>query len=593
MLRHRLAIHGNVRFTTRHRDTTATGTAVTGTNLETQTALNAIAAWIAAGSSNVVTPAGPTFIALGTGPTNLLTAEQADFETGTVGWAAVSNCSIAQSPTEAWSNLYSLKMTASSAGTMTAGTLTGTSAVPVTQGDGVEAYNYCASAHFFAGSSARSCTVAIAWYNSAGTYLSTSTGSAVTDSASVWVRGYVFAAAPSTAAYAAVQVSVASAGSAEAHYVDAVQLAYAPDGPYAWAAGQLSGQPQTSDSQLTQERAGTRAGIDQATSQSSEAMLVHTYQLTDPAGTFQEAGLFDSSVEQVLTASLTAAGSQSVALAAAAPAVQIGQPVYIATDPLAPPAGPSFGSASTTGGHLTGGTTYYYVITATNSLGESTVGTETNYPVPSGTNTNRITLTFNGVPGATGYNIYRGTSGGTELKLAAVSPAATATTLTGLITDTSTTINVASASGFPGSGSYNIIVGGEEMTVTAGAGTTTWTVTRGVLGTPAAAAAGAAVTIATQTYADTSNTTPSGPQPTTDTSGGGGEYAVVAATYPAGAGTWTLTDMLLRGHPAGAQITVFSGGLWAHVANGYGLASAPVKTSQQLMTVEWTLQVTN
>ena len=42
-----------------------------------------------------------------------------------------------------------------------------------------------------------------------------------------------------------------------------------------------------------------------------------------------------------------------------------------------------------------------------------------------------------------------------------------------------------SASGFPSSGNYNIMIDSEQMTVTAGQGTTTWTVTRGVGGTSA------------------------------------------------------------------------------------------------------------
>ena len=89
---------------------------VAAVNTETQIALNALAAWLAAGSPLVVVPPGPTYIALGTGPMNLLTAEQADFETGTTGWAAVSNCSIAQSSSFAWSNVFSMKLTASSSG---------------------------------------------------------------------------------------------------------------------------------------------------------------------------------------------------------------------------------------------------------------------------------------------------------------------------------------------------------------------------------------------------------------------------------------------------------------------------------------------
>lgn len=62
------------------------------------------------------------------------------------------------------------------------------------------------------------------------------------------------------------------------------------------------------------------------------------------------------------------------------------------------------------------------------------------------------------------------------------------TTLAAGITDVQSSITVTSASGFPSSGQYRITVGSEIMLVTAGQGTTTWTVTRGVESTTAAAA---------------------------------------------------------------------------------------------------------
>lgn len=49
-----------------------------------------------------------------------------------------------------------------------------------------------------------------------------------------------------------------------------------------------------------------------------------------------------------------------------------------------------------------------------------------------------------------------------------------------------TTLDVASAVAFPSSGQYRILIGSEYLLVTAGAGTITWTVTRGVEGSTAA-----------------------------------------------------------------------------------------------------------
>ena len=72
------------------------------------------------------------------------------------------------------------------------------------------------------------------------------------------------------------------------------------------------------------------------------------------------------------------------------------------------------------------------------------------------------------------------------------------TTLSAKITAAATSIKVTASTGFPASGQFRIAVGSEIMLVTAGNGTTTWTVTRGMDGTKAAAAAAkAAVGLAT------------------------------------------------------------------------------------------------
>ncbi len=71
-----------------------------------------------------------------------------------------------------------------------------------------------------------------------------------------------------------------------------------------------------------------------------------------------------------------------------------------------------------------------------------------------------------------------------ETTLAAAVPE---TTLAAAITNSQTTIAVASGLGFPTSGNFTIQIDSEQMTVTAGQGTTMWTVTRHVNGTTAAA----------------------------------------------------------------------------------------------------------
>jgi hypothetical protein len=57
------------------------------------------------------------------------------------------------------------------------------------------------------------------------------------------------------------------------------------------------------------------------------------------------------------------------------------------------------------------------------------------------------------------------------------------TTITEDLTDVETDVDVASFAGFPAAAQYRILIESELMLVTAGAGTGTWTVTRGVEGT--------------------------------------------------------------------------------------------------------------
>jgi hypothetical protein len=80
----------------------------------------------------------------------------------------------------------------------------------------------------------------------------------------------------------------------------------------------------------------------------------------------------------------------------------------------------SFGSASTSGGSLVGGTTYYYEVTSVTAAGESVAGSESSYTPPAGTSTNQVTLNWPAVSGATGYKIYRSTTEGGEQLLATV-----------------------------------------------------------------------------------------------------------------------------------------------------------------------------
>lgn len=86
--------------------------------------------------------------------------------------------------------------------------------------------------------------------------------------------------------------------------------------------------------------------------------------------------------------------------------------------PFSTPTISSFSAASTVGGQLVGGMTYYYELTVITASGESVAGTEAVYTPPAGTSTNQIKLTWSPVAGATGYKVYRSTSEGGEQLLA-------------------------------------------------------------------------------------------------------------------------------------------------------------------------------
>jgi len=76
--------------------------------------------------------------------------------------------------------------------------------------------------------------------------------------------------------------------------------------------------------------------------------------------------------------------------------------------------------------------------------------------------------------------------GGVTQKMRILSPDV-ATTLNGGINNSVTSITVDSAAEFPVQGAYRIRIENEIMEVTAGHGTTSWTVTRGVDGSTKAA----------------------------------------------------------------------------------------------------------
>lgn len=83
-------------------------------------------------------------------------------------------------------------------------------------------------------------------------------------------------------------------------------------------------------------------------------------------------------------------------------------------------------STSTTGGTLPATTPYYFKIVATNASGSTLPSAEETITTGSGS-TNSIDLSWNAIPGATGYEVWFGTAAGAETEYFAVNGGATTT----------------------------------------------------------------------------------------------------------------------------------------------------------------------
>jgi hypothetical protein len=191
-------------------------------------------------SLNIDSPATPTVSAFFNsnidavsitvfGRTNAMTANQASLETNATGWEAVTNCSISRSTSQFSNGIASLALLSAAAGDMTAATTAATKFA-------VTANNkFSATAEFRADTTPRLCSAGIIFLNAAGSTISTVFGTAGNNSSSGWTKFDVVATAPALATHARVVVKIASAGSAETHYVDKIAF-HAGDNPF-WTRG--------------------------------------------------------------------------------------------------------------------------------------------------------------------------------------------------------------------------------------------------------------------------------------------------------------------------------------------------------------------
>ncbi len=149
---------------------------------------------------------------------NLLTPNQEGFEGGTTGWAAETNATIATSTAQKYRGSSSGQLTATALGDASMVTPTGTSGIAVTPGRYYSARTFARSAV-----TSRTVRIYLRWYTSAGTLISSSSGSA-TDVSTGWNPLEVQAQAPATAAYVAVALEVVAAAASEVHRFDYVRL---------------------------------------------------------------------------------------------------------------------------------------------------------------------------------------------------------------------------------------------------------------------------------------------------------------------------------------------------------------------------------
>ena len=170
----------------------------------------------------------PTGITAITGPYGPNLVGSGTFEAGLESWSGTGT-TIAQSPTQAHSGSKSLAFTVTSAGNSGAFS----PSFAVTTGG-----SYAASCYVRAGTLARTTAINIDWHDSANTYLSSSSGTQVTDSLASWTQLSVTGTAPANAAKANITIKAYSSVTNEVTYIDDVimQASTNESAPQIWEA---------------------------------------------------------------------------------------------------------------------------------------------------------------------------------------------------------------------------------------------------------------------------------------------------------------------------------------------------------------------
>jgi len=210
---------------------------------------------------------------------NSLTGQNTGFEGGIGTWVTGLNSpTLADSSAKAHTGSDSMSVTSTTAGTMAAKHVSsGTGGIAVTPGR--QCY---VQAWFLAGSTARTCQVAINWYNSSGTLLTTSANAGVADNTSTWTVSNTLATAPASAAFATVIIQVTGvAGSGEVHYVDDVELILLPAALDTGIGPLFTGNSSTFEGGIANWAATTNCTIAQSTAEAHTG--THSLSLTSTA----------------------------------------------------------------------------------------------------------------------------------------------------------------------------------------------------------------------------------------------------------------------------------------------------------------------
>lgn len=151
------------------------------------------------------------------------------FEGTTSGWFARSNSTIAASTSATHSGSYSMRLTATAAGSLGATTAVGTASWPTKPGARYTG-SFWAKANA-SGGNGRAVTLYASYYNSGGTLISSDALASGTTSNTVWTEftSENPSTAPAGTAYVAFYVHYPAAGASEVHFVDDVAIQVAHD----------------------------------------------------------------------------------------------------------------------------------------------------------------------------------------------------------------------------------------------------------------------------------------------------------------------------------------------------------------------------